>query len=65
MTAGLYPTLLVMGLPMGLQFSITAIGSMVMQSGNNSLGTTYVSGFTSGMRINLLMMCPFDALGAG
>ncbi len=33
--------LLTMGLPMGLQFSITAIGSMVMQSANNSLGATY------------------------
>ena len=27
------------GIPMGLQYSITAIGSMVMQSANNSLGT--------------------------
>lgn len=53
------------GIPMGLQFSITAIGSMVMQSSNNALGTTYVSGFTAGMRIKQLMMCPFDAIGAG
>lgn len=53
------------GIPMGLQFSITAIGSMVMQASNNALGTVYVSGFTSGMRIKQLMMCPFDALGAG
>ena len=30
--------LLAMGLPTGLQFSITAIGSMVMQSANNGLG---------------------------
>lgn len=56
--------LLGMGVPMGLQFSITAIGSMVMQSANNALGTIYVSGFTSGMRIKSLMMCPFDALGS-
>ena len=28
------------------------------------LGTIYVSGFTAGMRIKSLMMCPFDALGA-
>ena len=46
------------------QNSITAIGSMVMQSANNALGTIYVSGFTAGMRIKSLMMCPFDALGA-
>ena len=56
--------LLGMGIPMGLQFSITAIGSMVMQSANNALGTVYVSGFTAGMRIKSLMMCPFDALGS-
>lgn len=55
--------LLQMGLPMGLQFSITAIGSMVMQSANNSLGSIYVSGFTAGMRIKQFAICPFDAIG--
>ena len=54
--------LLIMGMPMGLQYSITAIGSMVMQSANNGLGTIYVSGFTAGMKIKQFMMCPFDAL---
>lgn len=54
--------LFTMGIPMGLQYSITAIGSMVMQSANNSLGTTYVSGFTAGMKIKQFAMCPFDAL---
>ena len=53
--------LLVMGIPTGLQFSITAIGSMVMQSANNGLGSVYVSGFTAGMRIKQFTMCPFDA----
>jgi Na+-driven multidrug efflux pump len=51
-----------MGVPMGLQYSITAIGSMVMQSANNGLGSVYVSGFTAGMRIKQFMMCPFDAI---
>lgn len=54
--------LLLMGLPMGLQYSITAIGSMVMQSANNGLGSIYVSGFTAGMRIKQFFLCPFDAL---
>lgn len=53
--------LLIMGIPTGLQFSITAIGSMVMQSANNGLGSVYVSGFTAGMRIKQFTMCPFDA----
>lgn len=55
--------LLLMGIPTGLQFSITAIGSMVMQSANNGLGSVYVSGFTAGMRIKQFTMCPFDAFG--
>ncbi len=59
---GIVKTMLIMGLPMGLQFSITAIGSMVMQSANNGLGSVYVSGFTAAMRIKQFLMCPFDAI---
>lgn len=55
--------LALMGFPMRLQFSITAIGSMVMQSANNGLGSVFVSGFTAGMRIKQFTMCPFDAIG--
>ncbi|MCR5763280.1 MAG: MATE family efflux transporter [Treponema sp.] len=54
--------LLNMGIPMGLQFSITAIGSMVLQASNNNLGSIYVSAFTAGTKIKQLTMCPFDAL---
>lgn len=57
--------LIVMGVPMGLQYSITAIGSMVMQSANNKLGSVYVSGFTAGMRIKQFTMCPYDAFATG
>ena len=62
MESAIIKDLLIMGMPMGLQFSITAIGSMVMQSANNALGTIYVSGFTAGMKIKQFMMCPFDAI---
>jgi putative MATE family efflux protein len=57
--------LILMGIPMGLQFSITAIGSMVMQSANNALGSLYASAFTAGARIKMFAMCPFDALATG
>lgn len=57
-----FAMMLGMGLPMGLQFSITAIGSMVMQSANNGLGSVYVSGFTAGARIKQFVMSPFDAI---
>lgn len=55
-------SLLALGLPMGLQFSITAIGSMVMQAANNGLGSICVSGFTVAARIKQFAMCPFDAI---
>lgn len=54
--------LLQMGLPTGLQFSITAIGSMVMQSANNGLGGDYVAAFTAGAKLKQFTMCPFDAI---
>lgn len=53
-----------MGVPMGLQYSITAIGSMIMQSANNGLGTIAVSGFAAGMKIKQFAMCPFDAIAS-
>ncbi len=58
-------TLLLMGAPMGLQFSVTAIGSMVLQSSINSLGSIYASAFTAGVRINAFAMCPLDAIATG
>lgn len=53
---------LIMGIPMGLQYSITAIGSMVLQASNNSLGSVYISAFAAGSKLKQFAMCPFDAL---
>lgn len=53
--------LIVMSVPMGLQFSITAIGSIMLQSAVNILGTVYVSAFTAAFKVKSLAMCPFDA----
>ena len=55
--------LLNIGVPMGLQFSITAIGSIMLQSANNALGTACVAAFTAAMRIKIFFMCPFESLG--
>lgn len=57
-------TLCSMGVPMGLQYSITAIGSIVLQTAVNGLGTIYVAAVTAGGKVNQLFMCFFDALGA-
>lgn len=51
------------GVPMGLQFSITAIGSIMLQSANNALGTACVAAFTSAMRIKMFFLCPLESLG--
>lgn len=53
--------LMFLGLPMGLQYSITAIGSMVMQAANNALGPIYIAAFAAALRIKQFAMCPFDA----
>lgn len=52
-----------MGIPMGLQYSITAIGSVILQTAVNGLGTLYVATVTAGSKISLMFACPFDALG--
>lgn len=53
-----------MGIPMGLQFSITAIGSVVLQTAVNGLGSVTVAAVTAAQKVNLLLGCPLDALGA-
>ena len=60
---GMQKILFRMGIPMGLQFSITAIGSMVLQMANNSLGSLYISSFTLVTKFKQIFMSPFDALG--
>ncbi|MCD8221656.1 MAG: MATE family efflux transporter [Clostridiales bacterium] len=52
-----------MGIPMGLQYSITAIGSVILQSAVNTLGAVAVASVTAGDKINLFCCCVFDALG--
>lgn len=56
-------TLLNYGVPMGLQFSITGVGIIMLQSANNALGTLYVATFTVAMRIKYFFTCVFENLG--
>lgn len=51
------------GLPMGLQYSITAIGSVVLQFSINSLGSDYVAAVTVSGKIGMFVCSPFEALG--
>ncbi len=51
------------GIPFGLQFSITAIGSMMLQAANNALGTACATAFTAAMRLKMFFICVFENLG--
>ena len=57
-------TLCHMGVPMGLQYSITAIGSVILQAAVNNLGSNAVASITAANRISMFIVCPFDALGS-
>lgn len=55
--------LLYIGIPMGLQVSIIAIGMIMLQSANNFLGTVYIAAYTSAMRIKIFFVCLLESLG--
>ena len=55
--------LLTMGIPFGLQYSVTAIGSVILQTAVNGLGTIAVASMTAGSKVSRFVVCPFDALG--
>ncbi len=56
--------LLAMGVPMGLQYSITAIGSVVLTTAVNGLGSMYVAAQTAAGRVSNFFCTPYDALGS-
>ena len=51
------------GLPMGLQFSITAIGSIILQKSVNNLGTQIIASVSAASKVQTLVMSPMDAFG--
>ena len=53
-----------MGVPMGLQYSITAIGSVILQTAINSLGEDAVTAVTTASKVSMFFCIPFDALGS-
>lgn len=55
--------LISMGIPFGLQYSITAVGSVILQTAVNGLGTIAVASMTAGAKVSMFVVCPFDALG--
>lgn len=52
-----------LGIPVSLQFTITAVGSMCLQSVVNSFGKAVVAGFTAAARVENITNLPMSALG--
>ena len=52
-----------LGLPMALQYSITAIGTIMVQSALNSRGSTLVAAFTAASKIEQVVTQAYVALG--
>ena len=50
------------GVPMGLQSSITAIGSILLQTSVNALGSMIVAAVTAANRLYSFFACAFDAM---
>ena len=51
------------GLPMGLEYSVSAIGAVVMQGGINTLGKTAVAAQTAGEKIRQMFTLPMESVG--
>ncbi len=54
--------LLLVGLPMGLQYSITAVGSVIVQWSVNGLGVAAVAAIAAAGKLSIFFCCVFDAL---
>ncbi|MFI3251379.1 MAG: MATE family efflux transporter [Eubacteriales bacterium] len=55
--------LLFIGLPMGLQYSITAVGNIILATAVNGLGSMAVGAIAAGQKLSLLFWAPLEALG--
>ena len=51
------------GVPMGAQFAITAIGSIIMQSAVNSLGATAVAAVSAAAKVHNIVAAPLESCG--
>lgn len=52
-----------LGIPVSLQFTVTSIGSMCLQSVVNSFGTNVIAGFTAAGRVEGITNIPMSGLG--
>jgi len=62
-SSGIVKSELVVGLPMGLQYAITASGTMVMQAATNTFGSVAVAANTATGKVSGIFTSMFMALG--
>jgi len=55
--------LLSIGIPMAINYSVTAVGVMILQSGINVFGSTVVASYTAASKVEQLATQPMPALG--
>ena len=53
-----------MSVPMGLQYSVTAIGAVILQTSINELGEVAVAAYSIGSKVKSLFFCPLNAMGS-
>ncbi len=58
----LLKSMLLTGVPMGLQYSITAIGSVIVQWSVNGLGVSAVAAIAASSKVSMFFCCVIDAL---
>ncbi|MBS5523044.1 MAG: MATE family efflux transporter [Clostridiales bacterium] len=51
------------GLPMAFQYSITAVGVMVLQGALNRFGSSVIASYTAASKVEAVVTQPFNALG--
>ena len=53
------------GLPMGFEYSVSALGAVVLQSAINALGIAAIAGQTAGDKIRQMFTLPMESVGMG
>lgn len=53
------------GLPMGFEYSVSALGAVILQGAINALGTAAIAGQTTGEKIRQMFTLPMESVGMG
>ena len=53
------------GIPMGFEYSVSALGAVIMQGAINVLGTAAIAGQTTGEKIRQMFTLPMESVGMG